>query len=150
MQPVVQLTQSYGAADLEQIQALRYEVLRKPLGLPVSTALFEGDNVASTVHLLAFGCEGLVGCATLLTDLLKPQIQLRGMAVRPELQGKGIGKQIVDLSKRLAKEKVCSLWCNARESAVDFYTKQGWTIQSDFFDVPVIGKHVVMSWMLPK
>lgn len=52
--------------------------------------------------------------------------QFRKMAVLPEAQGKGFGKQlllyVIDYCKQ---QKIETLWCNARTSAVEFYKKIG-------------------------
>ena len=52
--------------------------------------------------------------------------QFRKMAVLPEAQGKGFGKQlllyVIDYCKQ---QKIETLWCNARISAVEFYKKIG-------------------------
>jgi GNAT superfamily N-acetyltransferase len=52
--------------------------------------------------------------------------QFRKMAVLPAEQGKGFGKQlllyVIDYCKQ---QKIETLWCNARTSAVVFYKKIG-------------------------
>jgi GNAT superfamily N-acetyltransferase len=83
---------------------------------------------------------------TLLTrDYQSPDgIQLRGMATHPEHQHKGLGKQLllaaINKSKTLGRKYI---WCNARVSAVDFYTHQGFSVISDEFIIDSVGPHVV-------
>lgn len=52
--------------------------------------------------------------------------QFRKMAILPEAQGKGFGKQLllylIDYCKQ---QKIEILWCNARTSATEFYKKIG-------------------------
>ena len=140
---VIQL--STGGQDLADIWKLRFEILRKPLSMPTSGTLFPGDEHESTIHVLAWRHAELIGCATLLIDD-SPDIQLRGMAVAKEWQSRGIGQRIVESAKNIAIEKGKNLWCNARFPAIGFYERQGWNQSGDFFEVPMIGKHIVMKW----
>jgi GNAT superfamily N-acetyltransferase len=154
----LRIEKSSGAKEMQLIQNLRYEILRKPLGMPASSAIFAGDELETTVHLLAYGDEQLVGCATLLVDGPSPPscirtsvsshkyIQLRGMAVSASLQGKGIGKTILESAHQEAKMHGSDLWCNARSSAISFYASQGWYTSGEHFEIPIIGSHIVMEW----
>lgn len=60
--------------------------------------------------------------------------QFRKLATAPAAQGKGFGKAIlahlVDICK---KEKIKLLWCNARDTAVTFYDRLGYTKKGDYF-----------------
>jgi len=141
----IQIQQSFGDLELVRVRNLRYEILRKPLGLPVSGAVFPGDEDQTTLHILAFSHADLIGCATLMIGDSNA-IQLRGMAVAKDWQRKGVGQLIVSTGKTIAIEKSKSLWCNARFPAIGFYESQGWTKFGDFFDIPVIGPHIVMNW----
>ncbi len=72
--------------------------------------------------------------------------RLRGMAVLPPFQGKGIGKRL--LEKALADVSNSSpdtlVWCNARESALGFYRQAGFSIHGARFEIPAIGPHFLM------
>jgi predicted DCC family thiol-disulfide oxidoreductase YuxK/GNAT superfamily N-acetyltransferase len=145
MNPTIAIQQSFGGVELDRIRSLRYAILREPLGLPSSDSIFQGDDDPSTIHLLALDDAELIGCATMLASD-SDAIQLRGMAVADDWQGQGIGKQIVDAAKVIAKAQHKSLWCNARFSAIGFYERLGWVQSGSLFDVPVIGSHAVMKW----
>jgi GNAT superfamily N-acetyltransferase len=139
------IEQSTGGRDLARVRNLRYEILRKPLGMPFSGTLFPGDDSESTIHLLASTQSQLVGVASLLIDD-SSEIQLRGMAVALEMQRQGVGRKIVDAAKQIARERIKSLWCNARFLSIGFYEREGWVQCGDFFDIPTIGPHTVMKW----
>ena len=141
----IQIQKSYGASELARIRSLRYEILRRPLGMPSSGAVFPGDEDQTTLHILALFESDLIGCATLMIGD-SDEIQLRGMAVANPWQRRGVGQRIVSTAKSVAVEKTKSLWCNARFPAIGFYQRQGWTSFGDFFDIPVIGPHIVMKW----
>jgi predicted GNAT family N-acyltransferase len=38
------------------------------------------------------------------------------------------------------------IWCNARVSAMGFYRKAGWTVESEEFEIEGVGPHVRMLW----
>jgi len=140
---VIQL--SLGGQDLADIRNLRFEILRKPLSMPISGSFFPGDENESTIHVLALHHAELVGCATLLIDD-SPGIQLRGMAVAKKWQRHGVGQRIVESAENIAIEKGKNLWCNARFAAIGFYERHGWNQSGEFFEVPIVGKHIVMKW----
>jgi len=124
---------------------LRHLVLRA--GLPRESAIFEGDDDPDTTHFGAFAGEELVGCATILRNPLagEPALQLRGMAVHPEWQQRGIGRRLlaaIDAAGRAAG--IDLLWCNARKPATPFYRAHGWEIASEEFVVPTAGPHYKM------
>jgi len=141
----IQIQQSMGDLELARIRNLRYEILRKPLALPSSDAVFPGDEDQNTLHILAFSNVDLIGCATLMMGDSNA-IQLRGMAIANVWQRNGVGQLIVSAAKSIAIAKSKSLWCNARFPAIGFYERQGWTQSGDFFHIPVIGPHIVMKW----
>ena len=141
----IEIQNSFGDQELDRVRSLRYEILRKPLGMPASGAVFPGDEDHTTLHLLAFSKSDLIGCATLMIGD-SSAIQLRGMAVAQDWQRKGVGQLIVSTAQSIAVEKSKTLWCNARFPAIGFYERQGWKSDGDFFEIPVIGPHIVMKW----
>src|SRR5690242_4422696 len=91
------------SVDVRQISAaetmpLRHAVLRP--GRPVGTALFAGDDLATTKHFGAFRNGELLCVASLFEAKLPDEpdvaaIQLRGMATAPEAQRTGLGRALV-------------------------------------------------------
>ena len=139
------IQQSFGARELARIKVLRYEILRKPHGMPPSSANFPGDENESTLHLLALSEAEFIGCTTLFIDD-SDVIQLRGMAVALNWQRRGIGHRMVETAQDIATSQEKALWCNARFSAIGFYERHGWVQSGSLFDVPGIGQHIVMNW----
>lgn len=71
--------------------------------------------------------------------------RLRGMATEPLLRGQGLGAMLLrDAFTRLKGLGAEWLWCHAREGAIPFYTKLGFTGHGELFEVPGIGRHLVM------
>jgi GNAT superfamily N-acetyltransferase len=68
------------------------------------------------------------------------------MAVDTDVQGQGVGAKVLALVHEVAKAQGYSaIWCNARTSALGFYTKQGWECLSEEFDIPDVGPHYKMQ-----
>lgn len=127
---------------------VRHPVLRP--GKPVESCIFDGDDLPSTIHLGVFNDERAVGVLsifemkTLLLDGEK-QFQLRGMAVLPEYQKKGLGELLMQGAEdTIAAKGGKVIWFNAREVAVGFYEKMGYAITGEPFSIGDIGIHYVM------
>jgi predicted GNAT family N-acyltransferase len=112
---------------------LRRAVLRP--AWPVGAAM-HGDDDPAAVHLAAFDEDQLVGTCVLLSRPypLRPERadawQLRGMAVSAERQGQGIGAQVVAAAvAEVERRGGRLLWCEARTSAVSFYTRHGFAAE---------------------
>ncbi len=128
-----------------EILDLRCRVLR--VGLPPETAAFDGDDLPTSRHFAATAAGGVVGCATFFLNAVdaEPAWQLRGMATDPAWHGRGVGRAVLtDGGAAVAAVGPRLLWCNAREAAVGFYQRLGWTVCSDRFDVPLFGPHFRM------
>jgi len=136
--------------------AVRWPVLRP--GFPRETAVFDGDDAATTLHFGAFDGDMLLGVASIYLVPCPEKIpaqpdvsrafQLRGMATLPEVRGAGFGKALLDACVAAARKNGAAiLWCNARTSAADFYAKNGWRIVGAEFDIPTVGPHFRM-WIV--
>jgi predicted GNAT family N-acyltransferase len=127
----------YKVADFaspEQLASieLRLRVLRWPLGLD-----FTPEQLAAEVHefhLVAMNGDDLIACL-LLTPQGTEEIKMRQVAVEPEWQGKGVGKDLVDLSEKVAREKgYKKMILHARDTAVPFYLKLNYEIEGEPFE----------------
>ena len=121
---------AHGSSEYNAELELRNKVLRIPLGLNV----YDDDlsNELDHFHIGAFYNE-LVG-VLILTPLSKSEVKMRQVAVEEELQGKGIGKMLVDFSEKFSREKGFErIVMNARDSAVPFYEKLGYRKEGDMF-----------------
>ncbi|TFF35086.1 GNAT family N-acetyltransferase [Mucilaginibacter psychrotolerans] len=76
--------------------------------------------------------------------------QFRKFAVIAELQGKGVGGQLLDYITEFARqENGRRLWCNARFPAIGFYNKFGFTAIGELFHKNGID-YIVMQKDLPQ
>ena len=111
---------------------LRYEILRKPLGLN-----FTADDLIKEEKDIFIGCfeeDELIGCCSLVA-LDAHSYRLRQMAVKDNFQRKGVGKEIIQFSENYLREKgVKTLLLYAREVAIDFYEKIGYVKEGQPFE----------------
>ena len=129
---------------------LRHQVLW-PHILLEKDCIIDIDSRKDAIHLGVFNEEKLISICSLFKSEnehfpnRKNSYQLRAMATSPNSRGINAGKLVVQEALRVLKEVNSDLlWCNAREVALGFYTKLGFSIEGDFFDVKNIGPHKVM------
>ncbi|MFD0963427.1 GNAT family N-acetyltransferase [Pseudofulvibacter geojedonensis] len=133
---------------------IRHEILRK--GKSIESCYFNGDNLTSTFHIGLFYFGKLVAVATFLENKNsnfkdKIQFQLRGMAVLHQFQGKKLGNVLLREAERKIKTRNATLlWCNARERAKGFYTRNGFDVIGKPFDITEIGLHYCMYKIIEK
>jgi aminoglycoside 6'-N-acetyltransferase len=127
-----------------EIRALQLSVLRPDGPLPT-----DGPMPAAAVHVGAFDDRMPVGAATVLPAdwpgpgvLPAPAWQLRGMVVRADRRGAGIGGRVLDGAIRAARERgAVGLWAQARVPALGLYTSAGWAVVGPEWDKPGAGPH---------
>jgi len=109
------------------------------------------DDLPGAWHLGARHSGALVGVASfyprpcpLATDV--GAMQLRFMAVDPAMRGRGIGRQLLEHAVReLRRQKTGILWANGRDTALDFYTRLGFTVVGDgFIHEPGLPHHLII------
>ncbi|RBY75110.1 GNAT family N-acetyltransferase [Geodermatophilus sp. TF02-6] len=115
-----------------------------------------GDDDPATVHLAARTPDGAVVGVVRLAPAPCPwhaaraPWQLRGMATDPAARGTGAGRALVDAGLALVAARGGDLvWCDAREVAVGFYERTGFTVVTGPYDKPGIGPHLGMLVELP-
>ena len=112
--------------------ALRHEVLRLPLGLAFTVEQLMSEK--DSHHLAAFDEEGrILGCL-MLTPRGDGEVQMRQVAVKPSMQGTGLGRALVEASERKAKELgFPRVMLHARDKAIGFYERLGYAREGDLF-----------------
>jgi predicted GNAT family N-acyltransferase len=132
----------HGTREYQQMIKLRDEILRKPLGLS-----FAGDELEkekNNLHIAAYEDDRMLGCCMLVED--GPQtVRLRQMAVMNDLQGKGIGKALMQFAENLARDRgYKKITMHARKNALGFYEKMGYRrIGKEFEEITI--PHYVME-----
>lgn len=134
------------------ILGLRHRILRP--GQPASAATLSGDHDPGTLHCAATISREVVSCLSLYVSEWQGSRawQLRGMATAAAFQKQGFGRKLLDyaLAEAEARQPSWPIWCNARVSAIAFYRKAGWRVESEEFEIDGIGPHVRMVWFHPE
>ncbi|MCG2460506.1 GNAT family N-acetyltransferase [Flavobacteriaceae bacterium F89] len=139
--------------QINSISAAETYPIRQPVlrpGKPLASCVFDGDDFPTTFHLGGFYKNRLVAVATFmehnqLDHKSKIAVQVRGMAVLKEYQGRGFGKLLLNFGEKLLLDRrIKTVWMNAREIAVPFYKNCGYNTIGKAFIIPGIGIHFVM------
>lgn len=132
----------YGSDDYNKMVELRYNILRKPLDLEFTAEELEKET--SDILIGAFEDEDMLGCC-ILTKVGPQTVRLRQMAVKPGLQGKGIGRVLMQFAENLARDRGnTTITMHSRKSAIGFYEKLGYRVVGDEFNEVTI-PHFVME-----
>jgi len=121
----------HGTKEYHQMVKLREDILRKPLGLAFSLDELEAEK--NNLLIGAFEDGDILGCCMLVEET--PEMaKLRQMAVLNVLQGKGIGRALMQFAENLARDHGYRvLTMHARKNAVGFYEKMGYKVKGDEF-----------------
>jgi GNAT superfamily N-acetyltransferase len=97
---------------------------------PLHAMEIEEDN--NGLHFGAFYEDKLVSVVSLFQQ--GADFQFRKFAVTPHLQNRGAGKMLLQyISYFVIQEGGTRIWCNARLSAIGFYTKAGFVLTGQSF-----------------
>lgn len=139
--------------NVNQIEAqdtipIRHRVLRE--GKPVESCIFDDDYCDESLHFGIAVNKKNVAVVSMFKNKntifnAENQWQIRGMAVLPNYQKKGFGKQLIlECERVIPKELDAIIWLNARENAVVFYEKMGYKKTGSAFTIDKIGIHFIM------
>ena len=118
--------------EFEKYFNLRYEILRKPWNQPPSSTIDEWENQSIHVLMVSEKNEALA-CGRLQLNS-KDEGQIRSMAVRKDLQGKGLGKMIIGYIEEKAHQlKLKKIILDARINAVKFYERCGYRVVGESY-----------------
>ena len=118
---------------IEQIRPqLTWRLRRDVLYPSEPLSAMEMDEDANGLHFGAFYKDQLVSVVSLFQT--GTSFQFRKFAVLPHMQGKGVGKTLLQYLINFAKAQDGRLiWCNARSTAVNFYQKAGFVTTGQTF-----------------
>lgn len=121
----------FGGDLHQQSIVLRDQVLRKPLGLKFTD--IELALEMEQLHLVGT-VDGIVVAVTLLVGQADQVMKLRQFAVNENLQGQGIGKQLLHFAENTAIDQgMQTIELHAREVAAKFYAQYDYIIQGKSF-----------------
>ena len=121
---------------------LRYEIMRKPLGLSFSDDELKKEK--DDILIGAFDEDDIIGCC-ILSKIDSHCARLRQMAVQKNNQGMGIGESMMGFAENIARDKGYKvLMMHARDTAIGFYEKYGYKIKgNEFIELNI--KHHIMD-----
>lgn len=131
----------HGSKEYNTMLDLRNEILRNPLGLTLDKQEIEAEK--NNILIGAFEDEKLLGCCMLVAEDSK--VLLRQMAVKNDLQGKGIGRALMTFAENIARDMgYAEMNMHARKSVCGFYERLGYEIHgSEFIKLTI--PHVLMK-----
>lgn len=132
----------HGSKEYNEMVEMRNQILRRPLGLEFDRQELEKEK--DDVLIGAYEEDVMLGCC-LLTVVAPQTVRLRQMAVKTGLQGKGIGRVLMQFAENIARDRGNKLLVmHARKSAVGFYEKLGYKVKGEEFEEVTI-PHFVME-----
>jgi len=132
----------HGSPEYLQMVQLRNDILRKPLGLSFLPEELEKEK--DEILIAAYEEEKMLGCCMLIK--MEPgTVRLRQMAVLNSLQGKGIGRALMQFAENIARDMgYRTITMHARKTATGFYEKLGYKVIGEEFEEVTL-PHVVME-----
>ena len=131
----------HGSKEYNQMVDLRRQILRKPLGLDFTPEDLESEK--DHLHIAIYEDDQMLGCC-MLVQLDPTTVQLRQMAVKAGLQGKGIGRVLMQFAENLARDRGNKkLIMHARKAAIGFYEKLGYKITGEEFTEVTIPHYIM-------
>jgi GNAT superfamily N-acetyltransferase len=124
----------------QDILPLRMKVLRE--GTPSQDPRYTEDDWEITTHLALYQHDEIVGTSSWLTNIFplphahsnNCDTQLRGMAIDQSLQSTGLGAELLLYGVHMAQRNGAGIvWARARDSALRFYERNGFTTVGDAF-----------------
>ena len=126
----------FGTPEYQQMIKMREDILRKPLGLTFSPDEIEKEK--ENLFIAAFEEESMLGCC-MIVEMDPKKARLRQMAVLNNLQGKGIGRALIQFAENLARDhgyRVMSM--HARKPTVPFFAKMGYKVTgTEFIEITI-------------
>jgi len=136
----------HGSKEYKQVVDLRYDILRKPLGLSFTPEELEREK--GDILIGAFDDERILACC-LLTKMDDATCKLRQMAVQNSQQGKGIGATMMNFAENVARDRGYRvLAMHARKTAAGFYEKLGYKVSGDEFEEVTIPHYVMQKKLI--
>jgi predicted GNAT family N-acyltransferase len=129
-----------------ETHSLRLAVLRADT--PTKVVAFDGDERAGTFHLGVREGDAVVATSTWMPNEYHGEaaVQLRGMATAEHLRGSGLGAILIEAGCPRAAQVAPLVWARARDSALGFYLRHGFTVDGDGFvdDATQLPHHVII------
>lgn len=130
-----------------EVRPLRRTVLRA--GMETQDVAWPEDDLPGTFHLGVLDGDEVLAVSTWIPRAYDglPAVQIRGMATTTARQGAGLGARLLDAGcARVVAAGLAVVWANARDVALAFYERNGFTALGDGWIDPTtqLPHHVVV------
>lgn len=120
----------HGSEAWKSAVQLREAVLRKPLGSYFTAEELEEEK--NHIQIV-----GLLDTEIVATSVLVPENQsmkMQRVVVKDELRSSGIGSEMMSFCEKISRENgKYSIFCHARDTAVNFYLNNNYRIEGEYF-----------------
>lgn len=132
----------YGKDKHKKALKLRKQVLYDAIGIMPSNYIDEESHI----QIAGFINEELVATCSLVPE--NNDCRMRFVAIKDTLQGSGVGSLMLSFFEEQARLKnFKSIYCHARDTAIKFYSKNGYKAEGEMFEQVTI-PHVKMRKVL--
>lgn len=136
------------AEEFSQYYQLRWKILRQPWQQPQGSE--QDQQEQSALHRMIVDEDTKVLAVGRLEKVTEQQGQIRYMAVDDNMQGQGLGQQIIRaLEQQASILGITEIILKAREQALGFYEKLGYKIQGYSHTLFGDVKHYSMTKSIP-
>lgn len=115
---------------------LREEILRKPQGENFSTKELEEEK--DHIQIVGLIDKKIIATAVLINE--GQVLKMQRVVVSESIRNLEIGSRMMSFCEIFAQENdIKTIYCHARDSAVNFYSKNGYAREGDYFvedDIP--------------
>lgn len=139
----MEIVEPYSPVEFKEYFNFRWELLRKPWGLPKGSEIDDFENIS--LHVLAKEENQIIGVGR-LTYFSTGEGQVRFMGVDEKYRNKNVGTQILEYLEIEAKKLgLKGVFLNSRENAVTFYESNGYVQEGKAFAGFADIKHFKMT-----
>ena len=122
---------TYKSQEWTKAVRLREKILREPLGSKFSEKELEEEK--DHIQIAGFLDNELVATAVLVPE--GSELKMQRVVVSEHLRSKNIGSEMMVFCEKLAVDKDFKLmYCHARDSAVNFYSRNHYEKEGAYFD----------------
>ena len=133
---------TYGGDEHMEAIDLRNEVLYKARNI----ASTDYNEEANHIQIVGFIDGKMISTCSLVPE--GDSCRMRYVAIKENIQGSGIGSKMLLFFEDTARlNGFKSVYCHARDTAINFYTKNGYKTEGDIFEQVTI-PHIKMRKIL--
>ncbi|MFK8039249.1 MAG: GNAT family N-acetyltransferase [Crocinitomicaceae bacterium] len=122
---------AYDSEEWKKAVNLREEILRKPFGFTFTAQELEEER--KHIQIIGLVNSEIIATAVLVPE--KPNLKMQRVVVLDHLRNLNIGSKMMSFCEGYAKEEgYATIYCHARDSAVNFYSNNNYSIEGDFFN----------------